>query len=162
MTCTQKQLEIQWNQYKQSIIALEKEIRCSGWEPDVIVCIGRGGMIAGEALSRLFKKPLGTIMTSSYTGEDEMTQGSLLIAEHISIAHPLHGKVLIVDDLVDSGKTLKGVYDKIQENFPEVMEVRSAVVYKKPCTSFAPTYYANIVENDLWLVFPNEIFDTLH
>lgn len=162
MTSTQKQLEVHWDQYKQSIQTLEREIRNSGWEPDHIVCIGRGGLIAGEALSRLFKKPLGVIMTSSYTGEDEMTQGSLLMAEHISINHPLCGKVLIVDDLVDSGKTLNAVYSKIQEDFPNVVELRSAVIYKKQGSSFIPTYHATVVEDDLWIVFPNEIFDTLH
>ncbi|MCE5319227.1 MAG: phosphoribosyltransferase [Parachlamydia sp.] len=123
--------KVTWRAYNVTVLNLALKVYRSGWEPDYIVSIGRGGMPAGDAFSRMFKKTLGVIMASSYHGEGEKTQGDLEIAEHISITlKQLKGRVLLIDDLVDSGKTLAAIQWYIQEKNANI-EIRTAVVYKK-------------------------------
>lgn len=154
-----KFMHVTWESYRVSILTLALKIRSLDWEPDHIVCIGRGGMILGEALSRLFKKTLGVIMCSSYTGADEMKQGELRMAEHISVLGQLKGKVLLADDLVDSGKTLGVLKGIIRQKHADVTDVKTAVIYLKTCTQFVPDYFGEIVDGKVWIIMPNEYFD---
>lgn len=155
----QKYLNVTWDDFNKRILQLSLTIAKSKWEPDHIVCIGRGGLYPGDALSRLFKKPLGVVMCSSYGGESEMQQGRLNIAEDISITTKLSGKVLLVDDLVDTGKTLLALSQKIQEKSADVLEIRTAVIFKKTLSQFNPDYYQAVVEKGIWIYLPNEVFD---
>ncbi len=155
----QKYLNVTWDDFNQRILQLTLKVTKSNWEPDQIVCIGRGGMYLGDALSRLFKKPLGVVMCSSYAGENEMHKGKLNIAEHISITTKLSGKVLLVDDLVDTGGTLAALLQNIQENHPGVTEIKTAVIFKKTFSKFSPDYYQDLVEKGVWIYLPNEVFD---
>lgn len=155
-----KFMNVTWENYKVSILTLALKIYSSDWQPDHIICIGRGGMTPGDALSHLFNETLGVIMCSSYGGAGEMQQGNLNIAEHISITKKhLSGKILLVDDLVDSGKTLSELKAMIKEKHLGVTEVKTAVIYQKTCTKYLPDYYGEAVDEKVWIVLPNENFD---
>lgn len=157
-----KHMDVKWKDYKVSILTLALKIYRSGWEPDYVVCIGRGGMILGDSLSRLFQKKLGVIMCSSYEGEGEMEQGNLKIAEHISFAtKKLSGNVLLGDDLVDSGKTLLVLKDIIKTRHPDVVEVKTAVIYEKTSTKYKPDFHSEKVDPQVWIFLPNEVFDRI-
>lgn len=153
--------QVTWNEYEVKLLALALKVRQSGWVPDYILSIGRGGFTVGDALSRLLHKTVGVVMCSSYGGEGERFQGQLKIAEHVSIIGALKGRVLVVDDLVDSGKTLKRTKDFLLEKFPSITEIKTGVVFTKPCTTVDPDYSVEMVKEGVWIYLPYEVFDRI-
>ena len=104
---TDRDLWISWDQYHSLIERLALSIHESGWEFEKIICLARGGMRVGDVLSRIFDVPLGILATSSYREAAGTQQGSLDIAQFITITRgTLDGKVLLVDDMVDTGKRM--------------------------------------------------------
>ena len=82
---------------------LALKVHQSGWEFDTILCLARG-LRPGDILSRIFSKPLAIMSTSSYRAEAGTVQGHLDIARFITTPKgEIAGKVLLVDDLADSG-----------------------------------------------------------
>ena len=99
-----KHLYVSWDEYHMLIERLALKIDASGWEFDQILCLARGGMRPGDVLSRIFDKPLAIMSTSSYRAEAGTIQGRLDIAKYITMPRgELAGRVLLVDDLADSG-----------------------------------------------------------
>src|SRR6201989_2113346 len=105
-----KHLYISWNEYHELIERLALKVHPSGGQFDQILCRARGGMRPGDMLSRIFDKPLAIMSTSSYRAEAGTIQGHLDIAHYITTPRgEIAGKVLLVDDLADSGHPLHKV-----------------------------------------------------
>ena len=99
-----KHLYVSWAEYHMLIERMALKIAASGWEFDQILCLARGGMRPGDVLSRVFDKPLAIMSTSSYRAEAGTIQGRLDMAKYITMPKgELAGRVLLVDDLADSG-----------------------------------------------------------
>ena len=112
--------------------------------------------------SRLFRVPLSVLSTSSYREAAGTQRGELDIANSItSNAGPLSGRVLLIDDLVDSGVTLSRVPQHIQERFSEVTEIRSAVIWFKACSVIRPDYFVEYLPDNPWIHQPFEIYDEM-
>jgi hypoxanthine phosphoribosyltransferase len=155
-------LHVSWDAYHRSIEKLAAIVAASGWEFDGIVCIARGGLRVGDTLSRIFKAPLAIISTSSYTGEAGMERGEITIAKHMTMTTAKLGEqILLVDDLVDSGITLDVVKRHLLEDFREVREVRTAVLWYKACSKFVPDYYVDYLAENPWIHQPFEPYDLL-
>jgi len=73
----------------------------------------------------------------------------------------LSGRILLVDDLVDSGVTLEKVQSHLKDNFPGVSEVKSAVIWCKACSSIRPDFYLEYLETNPWIHQPFEEYDSL-
>ena len=98
---------VTWADYRTTIERLAVTVHDSGWRFNQIVCIARGGLRVGDTLSRIFKLPLAILSTQSYAGEVGKVRGGLTVAKHMTMTTPALGdRVLLVDDLVDSGATL--------------------------------------------------------
>ena len=103
----------------------------SGFEFNQIICIARGGLRVGDVLSRIYEQPLAILSTHSYTAEGGTVRGELVIAEHMTMTAPRLGdRVLLVDDMVDSGHTLEEVVKDAAATLPahHGAEDRGAVV----------------------------------
>ena len=86
--------------------------------------------------------PLAILSTHSYTAEGGTIRGELVIAEHMTMTKPRLGdRVLLVDDMVDSGHTLEAVYKELPRRFPHITALKTAVLWWKACSVFAPDYY---------------------
>lgn len=142
------------------------EIMRDGFHPDYIIGIWRGGTPVGIAVQEIMKyhgypSDHIAIRTSSYQGiaqqSDEIrVHGLHYIIENVNAEDSL----LIVDDVFDSGRSIKAVIERINElsrrNTPET--IRIATVYYKPSkrkVDVVPDYY--IRKTDDWLVFPHEL-----
>lgn len=156
-------LYISWSEYHQTIEQLAIQIYESHWEFNQIVCIAKGGLRVGDILSRLFEKPLAIISASSYSGKNNQTRGELKISKHISMTiSQLGDKVLLVDDLVDSGSSLKGSLEWLKQNdSQEITEIRSAVLWRKQCSTIIPDYYVYYLENNPWIHQPFEHYEQM-
>jgi len=159
---TDKDLWVSWDDYHRAIEALALMVHESGWRFDHVLCLARGGMRPGDIFSRIFDVPLAILSTSSYREEEGTVRGSLDIAKHITMTRgALSGRVLLVDDLVDSGVTLEQVQSHLKTNFPAVTEVKSAVIWCKACSSVRPDFYLEYLETNPWIHQPFEEYDGL-
>ncbi len=157
-----RDLYVDWTEYHALIERLALKVHRSGWAFDQIICIARGGLRVGDTLSRIFKRPLAILSTQSYTGEAGMTQGHLKVAEHITMTTAALGRwVLLVDDLVDSGTTLEAVRQHLHDAYPGIAEIRTAVLWYKGCSHFAPDYHVVHLPESPWIHQPFEPYDTL-
>jgi hypoxanthine phosphoribosyltransferase len=128
-------LWVSWDEYHRLIARLALNVHESGWKFDQILCLARGGLRVGDQMSRIFDVPLAILATSSYREAAGTQQGELDIAQYITMTRGnLSGKILLVDDLVDSGVTLERVGRHLKERYPEVTDVRSAVLWYKACS----------------------------
>ena len=137
----------------------------SGFEPTMIIAIWRGGTPVGMAVQETLtycgvESDHIAIRTSSYTGVDQRSAVAIHGLNYIikKICHD--DRVLIVDDVFDTGNTIKAVIEELQRrargNTPG--EIRVAVLWFKPSrneTELVPDYYLR--ETDEWLVFPHEL-----
>jgi hypoxanthine phosphoribosyltransferase len=136
-----KHLYVSYDEYHGLIEKLAIKIHQSGWEFDTILCLARGGLRPGDILSRIFDKPLAIMSTSSYRAEAGTVQGHLDIGRFIATPKgDISGRVLLVDDLADSGATLKAVIAMLKTNYAPITELRSAVIWTKGVSTFEPDY----------------------
>jgi uncharacterized protein len=151
-------LMIDWQTYDHLIERLALRIHAAQVPFDCIVALARGGVRIGDALSRIFQVPLGIWFTSSYC--DEQTQQQLVLGEHIAALDQstISGRVLLVDDLCDSGATFSRVVPYLQQQ-AVVTEVKTAVLWMKANSQFSPNFYVEYLAHNPWIVQPFECFD---
>ena len=158
-------LYVSWNDYHHAIERLALKVHESGFRFNQIICLARGGLRVGDVLSRIFNRPLGVLATQSYFSDASKTadiQGELTIGQHMAkVNERLGDRVLLVDDLVDSGKTMQEVMEHLRQRYPGIIEVRSAVIWKKGCSVFTPDYWADDLPHNPWIHQPFEIYDKL-
>lgn len=141
---------LEWTDFSDAARQLATEVRQSGYAPDVVIAIARGGLLLAGAISyALGTKNCGSINVEFYTGVDERLPKPVLSAPMLD-APALAGKrVLLVDDVSDSGHTMALVVGLLEET---AHEVRTATLYTKPRTVHVPDFTWR--RTDDWIVFP--------
>ena len=129
---------------------LATDIHADGFEPDMILAIARGGLfIAGALGYALGVKNIYTMNVEFYTGVDERLEVPMILPPTPDLSLLRDAKVLIADDVADTGKTLALVKEFVEG---KVAEVRSAVLYEKPWTVVNCEYVWKTT--DAWIEFP--------
>lgn len=136
-------------------MGLAERIEKSGFKPDVIVGISRGGWLPARIMSDLLDNPnLANIKVEFYVDIHKTTREPV-ITQHVSVSVK-DKRVLVVDDVTDSGKSLRRVWEELLR---EAREVRTVTLYHKPWSCFRPDFYAR--ETDAWIIFPWEYHETV-
>jgi hypoxanthine phosphoribosyltransferase len=157
-----KHLYVSYDEFHSLIEKLAIQIHQSNWEFDTILCLARGGLRPGDILSRIFNKPLAIMSTSSYRADAGTVQGNLDIARYITTPKgEIAGRVLLVDDLADSGHTLGSVIKQLKKDYPPIVELRSAVIWTKAISIFTPDYSVEFLPTNPWIHQPFESYDAL-
>jgi len=147
---------VSWDYAYQLLIELAEKVRKSNYKPDLIVGISRGGWPPARVISDLLENPNIANIKAEFYLDLGRTSEEPIITQTISA--PINGKkVLLVDDVADTGKTLKLVHDKLIEDGAE--DVKVATLYYKPWSVFRPDFY--MVETSVWVVFPWERYETI-
>lgn len=155
-----KHLYIGYSQYHNLIEKLALKIHDSGWSFDTILCLARGGMRPGDILSRVFEVPLAIMSTSSYRAQGGKQQGHLDIAHYITTPQgEIAGRVLLVDDLADTGVTLDAVIRLLRQKYPAITDLRTAVIWTKGSSNFSPDYFVERLPTNPWIHQPFENYD---
>ncbi|MBS0327271.1 MAG: phosphoribosyltransferase [Proteobacteria bacterium] len=155
-------LHVDWHQYHRCVERLALTVYESDFRFDQIICIARGGLRVGDVLSRIFDQPLAILSTHSYAAEGGTIRGELVIAEHMTMTRPrLGSRVLLVDDMVDSGHTLAAVHAELPRRFPHIVELRTAVLWWKARSVFRPDYCVDYLADSPWIRQPFEVYDSL-
>lgn len=156
-------LYVSWSDYHQNIETLAIKIYQSGWHFNQIVCLAKGGLRAGDIICRLFRQPLAILSASSYGGSGNRIRGEIVFSEHLSMINKkLNNRVLLVDDLVDSGISLQAAthWLKNHDNH-EIEEIRTAVIWYKSCSLIKPDYYVKYLSDNPWIHQPFEIYEQM-
>lgn len=139
-----------WEGLGQAARDLAGEIADSGFQPNIIIAVARGGLIPAGALTyALGVKLTDAINVEFYTDVHETLPDPILLAPLLDTRSIMDQKLLVVDDVADSGRTLALVI-KLLRGFGA--DVRSAVLYAKPSTIVSPDYVWK--HTDEWIVFP--------
>jgi len=155
-------LQVSWEQYNTLVERLALTVYESGFRFNQIICIARGGMRVGDVLSRIYEQPLAILSTHSYNAEGGTLRGELVIAEHMTMTKPRLGdRVLLVDDMVDSGHTLEAVHAELPRRFTHITALKTAVLWWKACSVFKPDYHVDYLPDNPWIHQPFEIYDSL-
>jgi hypoxanthine phosphoribosyltransferase len=110
----------------------------------------------------VFDKPLAIMSTSSYRADSGTVQGNLDIARFITTPKgEIAGRVLLVDDLADTGHTLNAVIHQLRTNYKPITELRSAVIWTKGVSTFQPDYSVDYLATNPWIHQPFEGYDAL-
>lgn len=155
-------LHVSWEQYNTLVERLALKVHESGYAFNQIICIARGGLRVGDVLSRIYELPLAILSTHSYSASGGTVRGELVIAEHMTMTSPRLGdRVLLVDDMVDSGQTLDRVFRTLPQRFSSITELKTAVLWWKACSIFKPDYWVDHLADSPWIHQPFEVYDHL-
>jgi hypoxanthine phosphoribosyltransferase len=147
---------IDYPEYNALIDRLIDRLRDSGLQFDWVIGISRGGLPLADAISRSLKLPMAVVAASSYQGQSGTDQADLKVSASVASVAEVTGRCLLVDDLVDSGKTLGALTRHLKHQLPAIDVLHTAVIWVKPISVFQPDFAAEHMENDLWIVQPFE------
>jgi hypothetical protein len=142
---------ISWSSFYDLARRLARKIRNSGYQPEVIVAIGRGGYVPGRILSDL----LGQMDLTSFKIEHYHHARKQHAARvRYPLATDVAGRrVLLVDDVADSGETFAVALEHLNSRGSPA-EIRSAVLHYKSISPYVPDYYAQKVLKWRWIIYP--------
>ena len=161
-----KKMIVNWEEYKNIVEKLAIEIHKS-YKPTVLIGIMRGAAPIIDILSRILKLPIAYIVIQSYSGKGmEDKQGQLMFAREISsLANEKDfNKVLLIDDLSDTGLTLNKSIEWLKNYGPTknyIKEVKTACLWKKKSSKFEPDFCPIRLDSDPWIVQPTEHYEEL-
>ena len=160
-------LIISFEEYNKIVEKLAIQIH-KKYKPTVLIGIMRGAAPIIDILSRILKLPIAYIVIQSYSGKGiEDQQGKLMFAREISSLanNKDFKKVLLIDDLSDTGLTLNKSIEWLKSYGPTknyIEEVKTACLWKKKSSSFEPDFCPVKLDSDPWIVQPTEHYEELN
>ncbi|WP_440937881.1 phosphoribosyltransferase [Candidatus Pelagibacter sp.] len=162
-----EKLIISFEDYNKIVEKLAIEIH-KKFKPTVLVGIMRGAAPILDILSRILKLPIAYIVIQSYSGDGmEDKQGELMFAREISslAKEDDFKKVLLIDDLSDTGLTLNKSIEWLKNYEPtknHIQEIKTACLWKKKSSTFEPDFCPVKLDSDPWIVQPTEHYEELN
>ena len=162
-----EKLIIKFDEYLDTVEKLALTIS-QNYKPTVLVGIMRGAAPIIDILSRILKLPTAYIVIQSYSGSGiENKQGELIFARDISsiASNTDYERVLLVDDLSDTGLTLNKSIEWLKQYEPVknyIKEIKTACLWKKKSSSFTPDFCPIKLNSDPWIIQPTEHYEELN
>ena len=139
-----------WDDLGTGARELAELVHADGYRPDIVLAIARGGLLVGGAIGyALGVKNTFTMNVEFYTGVDERLEMPMILPPVPELVDLEEARVLIADDVADTGQTLALVKGFCAG---QVGEVRTAVLYEKPRSIVSSDYVWR--RTDLWIDFP--------
>ena len=139
-----------WPLFGDASRELAQDIADSGFDPEIVVAVARGGLtVAGALAYALGVKSCGSLNVELYTGIGTTLDAPVVLPPMLDSASLRGHRVLLVDDVSDSGRTISLVCEMLRE---EGAEVRTTCLYSKPGTLHEPDHVWR--HTDRWIEFP--------
>ncbi len=144
-----------WLKIYRACITLARKVRESGYSPELLVGIARGGWVPARILSDLLMvREVASMRVLAYRAVGEIQKAEVLQP----VSAEVKGlKVLLVDDVADTGESLKEAMIHLKSR--GAAEVRVATIYYKPWSIIKPDYW--VYETRRWVIFPWEIKEVI-
>lgn len=151
MAATSEEREIlTWEGYGTAVRELAGQVADSGFRPDLILAIARGGLFpAGSLGYALSVKNLYVMNLEFYTAVDERLEVPVMLPPYLDKFDLNDASILVVDDVADTGHTLKAVFEFCEE---VVREAKTAVLYEKSHSLVKCDFVWK--RTDQWINFP--------
>ena len=163
-----KKLHIDWSNYNELCEELILKIAESGYQIDIIIAIMRGGAIPAVLISRVLKKDTAYLCAKSYSGEktEDIQSKEIVFSREISTTvKNMQGNVLLIDDLLDSSRTMTEAIKFLKNYGPlkgKIKNIKTAVIWRKPrAAKFPCDYVVKDLTEDLWVVQPFEKMESV-
>ncbi len=141
---------LDWSRYGTAVRELATMVADDGFRPDLILAVARGGLfVAGSLGYALAVKNLYVMNVEFYTGVDERLEMPVMLPPYLDLVDLEDKRILIADDVADTGKTIELVVNHCDG---KVGEVRSAVLYEKSQSLVKCEYVWK--RTDDWIEFP--------
>lgn len=143
---------VDWDRCYQLCLNAYGKLAKTGYEPDVVVGMARGGWVPARILADLL------VTGETANVKVEFYRDLYVPDESARIVQPVSGetrwkRVLVVDDIADTGRSLKATVDHLKTQ--KVAELRSICLHVKPWTEFRPDFHAAVTR--AWVVYPWEL-----
>ncbi len=147
---------LDWEELYWDVFELARKIKRDKFKPDILIAIARGGWVIGRILSDLLEvSEVGGLTIRFYKGVEETMNKPAIVQP---LVQDIRGKkVLLVDDIVDTGETLRLALEHVSGKGAEV--IKSAAPYVKKWSPIRPDYFVKVLEG--WVVFPYEYTETI-
>jgi len=138
---------------------LAYKIRDSGYCPDIVIAIGRGGYVPARVVCDYMLHENLTSIKIEHWGiaAEKKEKATVVFPLSIGISDL---KVLIIDDVTDTGETLKAAVDYIDSLGPA--EIRTGILHHKDCSFSEPDFYVKYVEKWRWIIYPWALHEELY
>ncbi|MCC4249216.1 MULTISPECIES: phosphoribosyltransferase [Microbacterium] len=147
---TDERERLTWDAFGVATRDISRAIVADGFHPEVVVAIARGGLLPGGAIAYgLGVKNCGALNVEFYTGVGTVLDAPEVLPPALDLSYLKGRRVLLVDDVADSGRTLDLAVTLLDRHGAEA---RSAVIYTKPTTVIVPDY--SWKNTSLWIDFP--------
>jgi hypoxanthine phosphoribosyltransferase len=150
---------LSWSAANRLARVLAHKVIESGYEPDIILGIARGGLVPARMVCDfLLKNDLLSITTQHWGIATNM--GKARIKFSLPQEADISGKkVLVVDDVADTGDSILIIMDYLKEKNP--LDIRTAVLHYKTCSTLIPEYYGEKLEEWNWIIYPWAFYEDL-
>jgi len=149
---------VTWTEFYDLAKSLSRLIKSSGWRPDLVVAIGRGGYVPARVVCDFLVHDLLTSMKVEHWGIAAQKRDQAMV--RFPLATGVSGqKVLIVDDVTDTGDTLTTAVGYVESLGP--IETRTAALQHKISSAFEPDYYAEKIVEWRWIIYPWAVHEDL-
>lgn len=145
-----------WNNIHDMLIEMADKVRASGFKPDILIGISRGGWLPTRILSDLLENPCITSVGAAFYVSVRKTNHEPRLTQPLSVSVN-NKKILLVDDVADTGKSAILIKTHLERG--KAGEIKILTLYYKPWSIVVPDFYGKKTID--WIVFPWEIKETL-
>ena len=140
-----------WDQIYDMLIELAKRVKDSGFRPDLIIGVSRGGWAPARIMSDLLENANTASIRIEFYLAPGVTARKPVISQAVMV--PVKGvNVLVVDDVSDTGESLKVAVEHLDVGGAKA--IKTATLFYKPQSIFKPDFF--IVQTEQWIIFPWE------
>jgi len=149
---------ISWSKAIALCYKLAEKILDSGYIPDVIVAVLRGGVVPALIISDYLGIEEFYAIRAKHWGIGSRKLDKPVITQ---IPKDLKSKrVLVVDEVVDTGLTLKSIVSTLRSQ--DILDVKTAALHVKSTTQYIPDYYVEFIKKWKWIFYPWSVVETMY
>jgi uncharacterized protein len=148
---------VSWDEAQRLARILSRKIKRSGFRPDLVIGIARGGLVPARIVcDYLLQKDLASVKVEHWGIAATLGKAEVKFPLPVDISGK---KVLVVDDVADTGDTFSVLVEYLKKKHPE--ELRTAVLQYKTCSTFIPDFWGEKQEEWLWIIYPWAVYEDL-
>ncbi|VVB91778.1 Xanthine phosphoribosyltransferase [uncultured archaeon] len=150
---------VSWDEAYQLAKSLANKIKRSGFRPDMVIGVARGGFVPARIVCDiLLQKDLTSIRVEHWGIASNLGKAKIKysLPEEVDIAGK---RILIVDDVADTGGTYAAILDYMKGKAPA--EIKTASLHYKTCSSFIPDYWGEKQDSWQWIIYPWAVYEDI-